>query len=362
MKKLNSDLNIHRAKPVNLLRSKTNNSSMTLWNRAISKVGAIAAFVVVGWSVGLIGQGVWQLWQYDKLADQPNIPERFADVPNVTEGVFTYGGSTAWAPLRLAVDSIIQSERPEVRLRYVQLNSVPPGSSPGIEMLLMGQLGFVQTSRPLLPQEREFARQKGLTLKQVPVAVDGIVVAVHPVLDVPGLTIEQLRKIYTGQITNWQQVGGPNLEITPYSRPPSTGGVVEVFTSKVLGDEFGANVQFISTTTEALRRLDNDPSGIYYGSAPTILPQCTVKTLPLATQGAQFVAPYQQQVPHSQCPTQRHQINMKAFRSAQYPLTYYLYVVFLEDEDVSIGQAYANFLLTSQGQAAIALAGFVPLD
>lgn len=346
-------------------------ASWTWWS-----VATVASVVLV-WSGGLIGKGIWQLWQSQAAVDQQNIPDRFADVPNVTTGVFAYGGSTAWAPLRLAVDSIIQSERPEMQLRYVQLEVVPPGSSPGIEMLLEGQLAFVQSSRPLMAQEYELARQKRLQLQQVPVAVDGIVVAVHPYLNIPGLTIEQLQKIYTGQITNWQQVGGPNLKITPYSRPLSTGGIVEIFVSEVLRGsryaaderrsrlelrEFGANVEFISTTTEALRQLADNLGGIYYGSAPTILPQCSVKTLPLATQGGEFIAPYQEPVSSYQCPNQRSQLNIRAFRTAQYPLTYYLYVVFLQKEyERSIGQAYANFLLTSQGQEAIAKAGFVPL-
>ena len=329
---------------------------------------AMAAFVALVWSAGLIGKGIWQLQQLSSTQTSKNgqnIPD-FASVPNVATGVFNYGGSTAWAPLRLAVDSVIQSERPELQLRYVQQQKDLPGSSPGIQMLLAGQLAFVQSSRSLSSEEYELAKQKGLNLKQVPVAVDSIAVAVHPQLNIPGLTLEQLQAIYTGKIVNWRELGGADLAITAYSRPPSTGGMVDFFISKILqNQEFGSNVKFVSTTTQALRQIGNNPGGIYYGSAPAIVPQCTVKSLPLGRREDELVAPYQQPlVSASDCPQRRNKLNIKALRTAQYPLTYYLYVVFLQNEaDKSqIGQTYANFLLTTQGQKLITKTGFIPLD
>ncbi len=329
----------------------------------------IAVVVSLTWSAGLIGKGIWQLLAQSNVQysqNGQNVPDSFSGVSNVPTGVFAYGGSTAWAPLRLAVDSVIQSERPELQFRYVQSDKEPPGSEPGIQMLLRGELAFVQSSYSLLPEEYSRARELGMSLKQVPVAVDGIAVAVHPSLNIPGLTLRQLQGIYTGKIVNWQELGGPDLKITTYSPPLSTGGMVNFFASDVLqGQEFGSSVKFILTTTKALRKLANNPGGIYYDSAPAILPQCTVKPLPLGRQEGELVAPYQQPlVPAAECPNQRNKLNTKAFRSAQYPLTNYLYVVFLQNEAVEeqIGQAYANFLLTPQGQKLISKTGFVRLD
>ena len=328
----------------------------------------LAVFIVLGWSVALISVGIWQISQNSRIKASgiaKNIPD-FAHVPNVATGVFNYGGSSAWAPLRLAVDSVIQSERPELQLRYVQPQNQPPGSSPGIQMLLEGQLAFVQSSHSLLPQEYELAKQKGLKLKQVPVAVNAIAVVVHPQLNLSGLTLSQLQAIYTGKISNWQELGGPDLAITAYSRPPSIGGMVDFFASRILQEqEFGSNVEFISTTTQALRQLASNPGGIYYGSAPALVPQCTVKPLSLGLQRSDLIAPYRKPlVSSADCPQRRNQLNIKALRTAQYPLTHYLYVVFLhnEGERSPIGQSYANFLLTPQGQKLITKSGFIPLD
>jgi phosphate transport system substrate-binding protein len=327
----------------------------------------MAALMALAWSIGLIGRGIWQLSQSSlkTTENSQNIPN-FARVPNVATGVFNYGGSTAWASLRLAVDSVIQSERPEIQLRYTQPQNEPPGSRPAIAMLLKGQLAFVQSSYSLSPEEYALAKQKGLKLKQIPVAVDSLAVAVHPKLNVPGLTKSQLQAIYTGRISNWREVGGIDLPITVYSRPPSTGDLVDIFKLKILqNQQFGLNVEFLPTTTEALRQLASHPGGIYYDSTAAIISQCSIKLLPLGLTKDDLVAPYQQPfVPASDCPKRRNQSNFQALRTAQYPLTHYLYVTFLENkaDDLQIGQAYANFLLTPQGQKLITKAGFIPLD
>jgi phosphate transport system substrate-binding protein len=144
--------------------------------------------------------------------------KKFTDVQNVPRGLFNYGGSTSWAPIREKVDPVIQTERPEFRLRYVQPSNAAPDSATGIQSLIDGQLSFSQSSRPILDQELSRAQQRGFKLNQIPVAIDGLAIAVNPNLNIPGLTIDQLKSIYTGKINNWNQVGGPNLSIKPYSR------------------------------------------------------------------------------------------------------------------------------------------------
>ena len=336
------------------------------YEKLTSMVVGIATSIFIAWSLGAIGRGIWQLSQpgIETEFNSLNIPD-FSRVPNVTTGVFNYGGSTAWASLRLAVDSLIQSERPEIQFRYVQPQNEPPGSSPGIKMLLSGEIDFVQSSRPLRPEEYKLAEQRGIKLKQIPVAVDSVAVAVHPNLDIEGLTLTQLQKIYTGEISNWQELGGVDLPITPYARPISTGEIVDSIERKIFQNrEIGSNVRFVPTATQALRELASDRGGIYYDSTVTIVHQCTVKPLSLGESENDLIAPYRQPlVPVSECPQRRNKPNIQALRDARYPLTHYLYVVFRQSEEGSeIGRAYANFLLTPQGQKLISKVGFIPLD
>ncbi|MEI1376284.1 substrate-binding domain-containing protein [Nostoc sp. UHCC 0926] len=283
-----------------------------------------------------------------------------ADVPNAS---FNYGGSTAWASIRQLVDSQIQSVRPELQLRYVNPVNGSPGSSSGIRMLLDGKLDFAQSSRPLTDEEQAIAKERGFTLEERQVGKDGIAVVVNPSLNVSGLTVDQLQQIYLGKITNWNQVGGPNLAITPLSqRPEDADTVIFSSNSDLKGQPFGSNVQYVYSTTEAVRQLSKTPGSVYYASARSVLPQCSVKALQLGSTSGQLIPPYREPlVSPEQCPRRRNQLNTQAIKNGSYPIIANLSVIIKQNKgrEEQIGDAYANLLLTDQGQKAIQQAGFV---
>lgn len=287
----------------------------------------------------------------------------FTQVQNVPKALVPYGGSTTWAAIRGEVDSLIQVVWPDFQLRYTQHPTKPPGSTTGLEMLLNDQLAFAQSSRSIKETEYQQAQQKGFTLKQIPVAIDGIAVAVNPRLDIPGLTMSQLKQIYTGKVSNWNEVGGPNLPIIAYSRQLEDSGSVEFFIENILnGESLGASVSFVPTTTEALRLVGSNLGAIYYGSAPQIVPQCQVKAIPIANQGGEFIPPYQEPlVSPEECPAKRNQLNRVAFQNGTYPITRRLFVIVKQNGqiDQQAGEAYAQLLLSDQGQDLIEKAGFV---
>lgn len=335
----------------------------------------LASLLITG---GLIGGGIWWFTHRSNLdfpqiinsSPQPtattntgnssNSPTRdWASVQNVPSGIFNYGGSTSWAPLRLSVDSALQAARPEFRLRYLDPVGNAPSSTSGIRMLIDGQIQFAQSSRPIAAQEQQEAQQKGFSLREIPIAIDGLAIAVNKNLDIKGLTIDQLAGIYQGKVTNWNQVGGPNVPISALSRNPKSGGTVELFIEQVLNKQsFGSSVQIVSTTTEALRRVIATPGAIYFASAPEVVPQCDVKPIAIARTD-QFVAPYQELV--NNCPTRRNPLNTTAFQNGTYPLTRNLSVIVKQNNGIEqrAGEAYANLLLSASGQDAIAKSGFV---
>ncbi len=335
----------------------------------------IISFLV---TAGLLGGGFWWFTQRSGLdvskTDSPNPQNSVSPSANsssqpnpsgvtnsakpLPSGLFGYGGSTSWATVRLSVDSVLQAAHPEFRLRYVDPIGSPPSSGAGIKMLLDGQIAFAQSSRPVSAQEYQQAQQRGFSLKQIPVAIDGLAVAVNPGLNVPGLTIEQLKAIYSGQVKNWQEVGGPNLAIVPLFRSSSAQNI---FGETVLaGQQPGETVQVVSTTTQALQKLAATPGGIYFASAPEVVPQCTVKPLAIGQLSGQFVPPYREPLV-TNCPSQRNQLNIQAFQNGTYPITRNLFVVVKQNggTEQQAGEAYANLLLSEQGQEAIAKAGFV---
>lgn len=321
--------------------------------------------VLIGFILGI--GSLWigsQLLLSSKSSATPQMTD-FSSV-NPVQGNWRYGGSTTWAPIRSQVDHKIQEKIPGYKLIYTQHPLLSEGSGTGIQMLLKGQLSFAQSSRPILEQEFDTAARYKITLRQVPVGIDGIAIAVHPSLKIKGLTLGELREIYTGKITNWQQLGGDNLAIIPYSRPLSSG-TTEFFRENVINQQvLSQKVIVIKTTTEALRAISQNKGAIYYASAAEVVGQCSVKPIPISYRlGSAFIAPYRGvYLPPQECSTEnKNTLNYTAFQNSEYPLTRKLFVVLRQDGGIEekAGEAYSNLLLTDEGQRLLQEAGFVSL-
>lgn len=273
----------------------------------------------------------------------------FTDVQSVPKGLISYGGSTTWAPIRKELDQVLQTAHPQFQLRYVDPVRGAPSSSTGILMLLENQVEFAQSSRPITGKEYIEAEKRGFKLKEIPVAIDGPAVVVHPSLNIPGLTIAQHDDIFAGKITNWRQVGGPDLSIQLYGK---------------VGRDTPKRYILTDTTTEALRKVATDPRGVYWSSASLLVPQCGVKPLALGRNTQNLVSPYKLPlVSATNCPQQRNQVNTDVFRSGEYPMSRRLFVIVKQNGgfEQQVGEAYAKLLLTDQGQKLITQAGFVNL-
>lgn len=120
-------------------------------------------------------------------------------------------GSTSVGPLaeKLAEK---YGEKEQVKIEINQI-----GSSAGITNALNGVSEIGMSSRDLKPEEKESG------LKETVIAYDGIVVVVHPTNKVKDLTLEQVKGIFTGEITNWKELGGEDLEIVVVSREDGSG-------------------------------------------------------------------------------------------------------------------------------------------
>lgn len=340
---------------------------------SLAGLGLVAGiFGLVAWLVGGGGLSESSLSSEsnESLPDSvpaptPGSEDQLTAVPDVPQGLFNYGGSTTWIPVHETVNAAISSAFPEYQLRYTLPSTGAPGSGTGIKMLLDGQLSFSESSRPLKDNEYESAQQRGFKLEQIPAALDGIALAVHPELEIDGLTIEQIQAIYTSTVTNWADLGGPDLPITAYSRSPESAGTAEYFLSSIVDAEaYGANVIFVDNTTIGVRQVSNDRGGIYYATASEIVNQCSIYAIPVAPQDLPdtFVLPFANTWRTGQdCLNQANTVNKPAFRNGDYPLTRRLFVVIKADgsTDEAAGRAYVNMLLSSEGQALIEDAGFI---
>ena len=345
------------------------------------------AYILTGLAIISSTVGVLAKWQlsHTQLATQSSVcsqsissirsqnsseqnlaPKCLVEVTDIPNGTWLHSGSTTWAPIRGRLHPTIKTIFPDFNLRYTAHPDKPPGSGTGIQMLLDGQISFAESSRPLNEEELRQASMRGIQLKQDAIAIDAIAVAVHPELPIDDLTLQQLKKIYSGAIENWQQVGGPDLEVQLYTRAKDSG-TIEFFQSYVLGKtKFSDRTIEVETPTLAIRQLSENKGGIFFGTASQLVTQCSIKTLPLRRNAqSAAVSPYQQPpVSPENCDREEHnRINVEAFRNNEYPIVRRLFLVTRQDNSVDkqAGVAYYTLLLTDEGQQLIQEAGFIPI-
>lgn len=107
------------------------------------------------------------------------------------------------------------------------------GSGVGISSIIDGTCDIANASRAIKQKELDSAAKKGRELKAHVIAMDAIVVIVHPSNPISGLSRDEIIKIFTGKIKNWKEVGGKDLKIIAVSRD-SASGTFEAFSELAL--------------------------------------------------------------------------------------------------------------------------------
>ncbi|CDM92799.1 MULTISPECIES: phosphate ABC transporter substrate-binding protein [Limnospira] len=190
-------------------------------------------------------------------------------VPNGT--TISIDGSTAMVAFNQGLKSSFERQFPGSIV-----NTQATGTEKGIQALMAGQIDLAAVSRPLTSEE------KNQGLVEVPIATDQIAVVVS--INNPfrlGLTSDQIQQIFTGKITNWSAVGGPDATIRVINRPPISG-THQMFQEIALqGQNFGTTSNITTLprdeTTGMLRQLNND--GIGYATYSQVVNQQTVRVV-----------------------------------------------------------------------------------
>jgi phosphate transport system substrate-binding protein len=154
------------------------------------------------------------------------------------------------------------------------------GSGTGIAALINGTTDVCMASRPMKDDEKRKLRDRFATMgTEIAVAKDGLSIYLNEQNPVRELSIEQLRAIFTGAVTSWKQVGGPNAPITLYGRENSSGTYV-YFKDNVLGGrDYSPRCQTLPGTAAVVSAVAKDPNGIGYGGAAYAkgVRECAVK-------------------------------------------------------------------------------------
>jgi phosphate transport system substrate-binding protein len=137
------------------------------------------------------------------------------------------------------------------------------GSGVGIAAIINKTTDLANASRPMSKSEIENAKANGVDPIAVVFAVDGLSVILNSKNNLKSLTMDQLGQIYRGELTNWKQVGGPDLPITLYGRQPNSGTFV-FFREAVVRGDYSNRMNQMNGNAQILEAVKKDAGGIGY--------------------------------------------------------------------------------------------------
>lgn len=252
-------------------------------------------------------------------------------------------GSDTIVNLALAWAEAYADVRPEVRISVTG-----GGSGTGIAAMINGTVDIANASRKMKPEEVEEARANGIEPVEHIIAGDAIAVVVHPSNPVDGLSIAQLSAIFTGQITNWREVGGQDRPIVLLSRESNSGTHV-YFLERVVREGIKEDDRLFSPDTLLMpssegisNEIRQNPNAIGYDGLGYVTSD--QKTLCVIDQPGDRCVP----------PT------VGTVQDSTYPIARPLFM-YTAGKPTGAIREYLDWILNLEGQALVRELGFVPL-
>ncbi|MCM8787635.1 MAG: PstS family phosphate ABC transporter substrate-binding protein [Candidatus Omnitrophica bacterium] len=222
------------------------------------------------------------------------------------------------------------------------------GSGTGIGSLISGSADIVMSSRKIKEKEIELAKKRNIEPFEIPIALDGLAVVVHPTNPVTKLTIDELALIFTGKITNWKELGGEDKKIVILSREVNSGTHL-YFKEHVLRknnpnskEEFAPSALLLPSSQAIADEVANNPLAIgYYGMGYLSKKQKAI--LVAVDKNSEYFAP-----------------TIDNVRSGKYPISRPLFF-YTPGEPKGAIKKFIDFVLSEEGQEIVSKTDFVPI-
>ncbi len=138
------------------------------------------------------------------------------------------------------------------------------GSTTGIAAITDGTAQIGMSSRRAKATEVSAASAKGVTLKPIIVAHDGIAIIVNAANPIAKLSKTQIEKIFSGGVTDWSAVGGSAGKISIYTRNTSSGTYADFRTLAMNGIDYASSSQKMAGNEQIVSEVAKNPAGVGY--------------------------------------------------------------------------------------------------
>jgi phosphate transport system substrate-binding protein len=253
-------------------------------------------------------------------------------------------GSDTIVNLALAWAERYQELHPEV-----SISVTGGGSGTGIAALINGTVDIANASRQIKPEEIQAAEDNGKDPVEFVIARDAIAVVVNPENPVDQLTLQQISDIYSGKISNWQEVGGEDRPIVRLSRETNSGTHV-YFLEQVLrlGQKdnntlFAKNTLLLPSSEGISSEIRDNPNAIGYDGLGYVTPDQKVIAVARDAQ-SDYVLP-----------------SAGSVNNGSYPIARDLYM-YTDGEPTGAIKEYLDWIHSPEAQEIVTELGFVPIE
>lgn len=259
-----------------------------------------------------------------------------SDTPAPTAGaankVIIRGSNTIGEELAPQLIAEFKSDHPEVSF---ELEAKATGY--GMAALRAGHCDIAAASRPAIEEELELAKTSGIQMTEFVLGAYSVAVIVNANNPVGNLNKDQVHGIFTGKITNWKEVGGPEAAIQIYIRDPISGTHIGFKELAMNNDAYAARPHLLTNYTGIVQAVAADPNGIgYSGLAMAERPGAKVVSI-------ESVAP-----------------SPASINSGKYPYARILRFYTNKARESKATREFIEFVLSKRGQELITQLGFTP--
>lgn len=287
-------------------------------------ISLIAGAAIVAAATGCSGTATSSVAGTDSSAAGTSASEASSTATEELSGTLSMNGSTSMEKVIKAVNGAFMEKN-----KGVTVNLNLTGSGTGIQEASEGKCDIGNSSRKLKDEEAE-------KLDATVVGLDGIALVVNPANKLEDITLEDLAKVYSGEITNWKELGGDDKSIVVIGREDGSG-TRDGFESIVMGDKEPKYAQELESTGSVINAVATTDGAIGYASLANV--DETVKALKIGGIEA----------------------TEENVKSGAYEVQRPFICATLKGSDNKLVKAYLDFILSEEGQALVLAQGAVPV-
>lgn len=287
-------------------------------------ISLIAGVAIVAAATGCSETATSSVAGTDSSAAGTSASEASSTAAEELSGTLSMNGSTSMEKVIKAVNGAFMEKN-----KGVTVNLNLTGSGTGIQEASEGKCDIGNSSRKLKDEEAE---KLGATV----VGLDGIALVVNPANKLENITLRDLAKVYSGEITNWKELGGDDKAIVVIGREDGSG-TRDGFESIVMGDKEPKYAQELESTGSVINAVATTDGAIGYASLANV--DETVKALKVGGVEA----------------------TEENVKSGAYKVQRPFICATLKGSDNKLVKAYLDFILSEEGQALVLAQGAVPV-